>query len=137
MSRDRPTAGTLNAMGAQRWAWLLPVAFLLASSAAPGLALESGFAFAGVWVVGGAVGYLWQAGRPRRLESRLLPWVGLILLGVLWMAATNGDPGELRESASQIVGLVGIVCGLVVRGASDLRRREDAQRISPRTARPG
>jgi len=130
MSRDRSTAHALNVTEVLRRAWLLPVAFLLASSAAPGLALESGLAFAGVWVVGGAVGYLWQAGRPRRLELRLLPWVGLISLAVLWMAVTNGDPGELRDSASQLVGLVGILCGLVVRAARD-------QRISPRTARPG
>jgi hypothetical protein len=95
--------------------------FLFATSAAPGLALDSGLAFAGVWIAGGSIGYLWQVCRPRRLESRLLPWVVLSSLAVLWMAVTNGDPVDLGDSASQIVGLAGILCGLVVRGSRDVR----------------
>lgn len=107
---------------AQRWAWLLPVAFLFASSTVPHLALESGLAFAGVWVAGGSVGYLWQVCCPRRLESRLRLWVVLGSVAVLWMAVTNGDPVDLADSASQIVGLAGILSGLVVRGERDPRR---------------
>jgi multisubunit Na+/H+ antiporter MnhB subunit len=112
----------------QRWAWLLPIAFLFATSTVPHLALDSGLAFAGVWIVGGAVGYLWQVWCPRRLESRLLPWVAVSSLAILWMAATDGDPVELGDSASQLVGLAGILSGLVARGARDVRRRGDPQR---------
>lgn len=113
--RVRPQFPSLD--GVRRRSWLIPVTILFAGSRFPNFALNGGWEFAVTWISGACAGYLWHALNPKKLESRLLPWVYVFGFALGWMTITNGNPKDIRDSASLTVLLVGIVCGLIVRGS--------------------